>query len=233
MHRFLSIFEILLFLLTESLYGLKIENISTHFERTIDDGSSRRITSGMIYYIANQRTLIFVDKPVEQRMLISGDTLLIYYPNENQAFRFIGENPFVMPMIYPFVGIYKDDYGLSESGYKIDSSIVRTDTLIIYWNMPKVGNIMPGKVIIARTKSSTAFIEIRDKNNKLQMRTEFREYHKYAGAYFPSLVLSEQYQGKGKVTETIRLENPEFGGALPESAIDFKIPDNLKIIESR
>jgi outer membrane lipoprotein-sorting protein len=215
------------------LYGQKVNNISAKFERAIVDNSGRKITRGNIYYIAPQRIILHVEDPVKQHMLIANDTLLIYYPEENRAFRFLGENPFVMPLLYAFIGFFKEDYGLPKAGYKLDKSERKGDTLVVFWTLPKAAEDVLGKIAIGKTKETVVFIEVRDKDDHLRMRTDFKDYRKYSRGYFPSTVLSEQYFDDNRISESINFTNPEFDVELPKELIDFEIPDSLKIIETK
>jgi hypothetical protein len=68
---------------------------------------------GTLYFQAPERVLIRVSEPTLQWSEFSGHTLLIYYPAEQRAFRFISRNRLLIPFARSFLGFLRPDFGLA------------------------------------------------------------------------------------------------------------------------
>ena len=133
-----TIVLILLFALNPMAQGpQKLDTISLKFERKVVQNGSTEMVTGIAYYQAPQRVFIEVQDPVNQIMLIDGGVMLIYYPVEKKAFRIKAKGAIPMPFVQGILSVMKDDYGLTEMGYKLARHEKKGDTLYTYWDPPR------------------------------------------------------------------------------------------------
>jgi len=213
----------------DRVYGQIVKNMSVGFTRTITKEASEEAVKGYIYYQAPEKTVVKVIEPVKQWVVFEGNTMLIYYPKEQKAFRFKSENPFSLPFFQAFLGVAKDAFGLSEAGFTLFGNEMKEDTLITYWEPPKQAKKVLGNTITGLAKDRLVFMEVQDANGKRLVMTTYHNHFQHGEAFFPLEIVSVKYQENNSIIETIVYYNPHFDVAFPREVMNFKIPADTEI----
>jgi len=229
--RLLVILPILYSFSQDSVCGQTVKIITVDFTRTVIEKKSDEVVKGHIYYQAPKKIVLKVTEPVNQWMVFEGNTLFIYYPNELKAFRFISKNPFSLPFFQVFVGVVKDDFGLSEAGFSLTKSAVKGETLLTYWKPPKQAKKILGNAIVGLAKDKLVFVEMQDAKGKKLMKTSYSNHFQYGKTSFPLEITSVMYKKDSSTVEKVVFANPQFNVALPQEVVNFKIPANVEIKE--
>lgn len=219
----------------DSVYTQTVRNISVKFTQTIIKEASNEVVKGNIYYQSqpSERTILKITEPITQWMVIEEKVMLIYYPNEQKAFRFTSENPFSLPFFQAFIGVVKDDFGLSEAGFTLARSEIKKDMLLTYWEPPKQAKKVLGNTIIGLRKDKLVFVEVQDAKGRKLAKTTYHNHFQYGERFFPLEVTSVQYQKDSSIVEKVVYTNPQFNVAFPQEVVDFKVPKGIKIKEIR
>jgi outer membrane lipoprotein-sorting protein len=191
----------------------------------------REITSGSIYYQKPGGIVIKVKDPIDQWMVLEGDTMLIYYPTDSTAFRFHSDNPFSLPFFQLFVGMGNTDLGLSKAGFTLDRNEVRHDTLITYWKPPEQAGKSLGNAIVVLVENKLVFMELQNAKGKTLTNIAFNDHLQYRGTYFPLEITSVEFEDSDSTVETVVFHNPQFNVELPPEVINFKIPQGIEVEE--
>ncbi|MEM2175364.1 MAG: hypothetical protein QXI58_07070 [Candidatus Micrarchaeia archaeon] len=208
------------------------KNITAEFTRTITKKEIvEEFVKGRIYYQAPQRIILKVIKPVNQWIVLEDTIMLIYYPNEQKAFRFHSKNPFSLPFFQAFVSVVTDDFGLPKVGFSLTKSEIKGDTLLTYWEPPKQIKKILGNTIIGLTKNKLLFVEIRDTKGRKLAKTTYSNHFQYGKNFFPLEITSVVYEKDSFTIEKVVYTNPQFNVPLPKEVVNFKIPDNIEIKE--
>lgn len=231
MSRFLVVLFVLLPLCPVRVCGQTAENISVEFTRTITRNSSHETVKGYMYYQAPDKVMIKVVDPVKQWLVYQGMSMLIYYPDENRAFKFTSENPFEVPFFQAFASVVREDFGLSEAGFTLFQNEMRGDTLVTYWKPPQQTKEVLGNTITGLAKDKLVFVEVQDTKGKALITTTYRNHFKFGETFFPLEVESVRHQESDSVVEKMVYSHPQFDVALPQEVIDFKIPPDAEVRE--
>lgn len=231
MHRYLIIFYILWTLRQNSVYGQIGRTMAVEYTRAITEGRTAEVVKGKLFYQEPKRIVIKVTDPINQWMVLEDNKMLIYYPNEQKAFRFSSKPPFSLPIFQAFVGSIKNDLGLSGAGFKLVRHEVIGDTLLTYWAPPdKIKKIM-GNTTVGQIKDVFSFIEVHNAKGEKLAKTTFNNHLKYNDTYFPMEITSISYQEKDSIIEKVTYSNPQFNVPLPQNITNFTLPTNVKIKE--
>jgi hypothetical protein len=76
-------------------------------------------------------------KAKPKNFYFEGADLLIYFPQERRAFRFISRNRLMIPFAQSFIGLVREDFGLSDAGFLLRENRKRADILITIWTPPR------------------------------------------------------------------------------------------------
>ena len=205
-----------------------VKTISLEFTRSTKNRTQVDTASGEIYYDGH-KTILRISKPISQWMVLEGNKMLLYYPEEQRALEFISQNPARLPFFQGFVGAMQEDFGLSELGFKLEKSSVHEDTLFVYWSPPKNTQKYIGPTILALKDNKIVYAKIKDNGGETITMTSFRNHFKHGGTYFPLHVTSVQHTESDTIIEEIIYSNPVFDEPIPEYVANFKIPANIKI----
>ena len=210
-------------------FGQTVKTISVEFTRTVKSNNTKEEVKGSIYYDTT-RTTLEVTYPINQWMILKGNTIFIYYPDEKKAIEIISQSPATLPFFQSFVGVVKEDYGLSDFGYTLKRNEVKGDTLFAYWDPPEKVKKVLGQFILGFTEDKIVYTESRDAEGKALLKAIYQDHIKYEVTYFPLKIIIIQYINKDytKVEEVI-YKNPIFDKPLPEKVVNFKIPSYIKI----
>lgn len=91
--------------------------------------------------------------------------LLIYYPEERRAFRFISRNRLMIPFAQSFIGLVREDSGLSGAGFFLlekgengEEGEVRDE---IRYSDHRINQVLPAEVTGFRLPSDVSVEELK------------------------------------------------------------------------
>lgn len=215
------------------LFCQVIETISVEFIREYKEDKKTEIIKGIINYQAPSKTFIKVTYPINQWMILNEMEMVIYYPDEKKAFRITTNisNAFSMPFFQAFLGVIKDDFGLSELGYSMYSYKVKDSVLTSCWNPPKNLSKLLGNIILEYTENKIINVELLNPKGKILSRSSYRNHILYGATYFPLEVCTTKNFISCSSIEKIIFKNPLFNSPLPKEVIGFKIPSDISVKE--
>jgi outer membrane lipoprotein-sorting protein len=217
--------------LSARVHSHNIETITVDFTRTITKEQSDEVVSGVIYYQAPTKIFLKVKNPICQWMSLEGNTMLIYYPDEQRAFRFHSEIPFTLPFFQAFLGMDDNGWGLSKAGFRLSHNQVSGDTLITYWEPPKAAEKTMGNFIIGFEKEKLLFMKIEDAKGHIVAKTSFQNHHQYGSTYLPMKTVSVKHEKDRSYVEKVVYSDPKLNVALPPEVLTFEIPSDTDITE--
>lgn len=207
-----------------------IKTISVEFTREYSEDKTKEIIKGKIYYRAPSKTVIKVENPIYQWMILEDKEMIIYYPDDKKAFRIINSwNPFSMPFFQAFIGVVKEDYGLTELGYTLANYETNDNSLISHWNPPKNLSKFLGEFILEFKDNKIIRAELRNAKGKTLSKSLYKNHILYGATYFPLEISIIKYLKSGSTFEKIIYRNPQFNSSLPLEVVDFKIPADVKV----
>ena len=209
---------------------LTINTLSAEFERKLVTDDSKEMVKGIIYY-QPLKTVLEVNEPLHQIMTFADNIMTIYYPEEGKAFRIKAKNPIYIPFVQGFVQVMKEDYGLSQLGYKLTRHEPRGDTLYTYWSPPAKQKKHLGMFTLAIVKDKLVYAEAKTPDGKSAVRSFYRNYAELNNKLFPLEIYSEIYSKSGVSTESVIYSDVQFNLSLPERILNFAIPDSVSVKE--
>jgi outer membrane lipoprotein-sorting protein len=208
-----------------------IKTLVVDFEKSRIEGCREETAAGTIYYDASGNLTIATHSPLDQIMVLSGNELLIYYPEEKKAQRLAQTTLFPFPFFQSFLGVVKEDYGLTELGYRLISHETRGDTLVTLWQPVKQVRQKLGDLTLSHFKTRIVSVEMYAVDGSLSSRAKYEDHVKYGLWYFPLRIATERYGKTDTVYESVRYSNPQFDIPLPDSVINFNMPPGIDIQE--
>lgn len=215
------------------IYPQGIETISVHFTRILDTEGNKKFIKGNVYYQTPKKIVLNVIDPLLQWMVLDSNVLLIYYPDDRKAFQIKNENPFSLPFFEVFLGINKDDFGLSEIGYSLSNNEIKSDTLFTYWKPPEQAKNTLGEIIVGLVENKLVLIEIRNAKKKILAKSTYYNHVRYNNSFFPMEIVTVRNLKKSSIYEKVIYNNLQVNIPLPKEVLSFKIPADIEIKESQ
>ena len=223
------VYKALLFFLSISFtQGQEIETIQMQFSREVQRENNTETSQGYIYYQQN-KVIIKITEPIRQWMILEAGTMLIYYPDENEALRFNNTLQTNIPFLDFFIRIVNEDFGLSDLGYRIDKSEFINDTLFTNWIPDEKFKERMGTVSLALYDNRVVFSESKDPKGKTMIKIHFQNYMAYQSKYLPMKMTIYQYLDNGTIIENIVYSNPRINESLSREISEFEIPETVDI----
>jgi hypothetical protein len=212
-----------------------VETLSVSFTRKTVSAAGEELVRGSIYFEAPEHVVITVDSPVVQWNIFRGTDLLIYYPLERRAFRFISRNRLMIPFAQSFIGLVREDFGLSDAGFLLQEHRKKADVLITVWTPPRSLRLYIGEAWIGmqkyREKVHPLFLEFYDPKGNLLTRITYLDYREDLEPSFPGRILILQRDEEGEVREEIRYSDHLINGTLPAEVMEFRLPADVFVEE--
>ncbi len=210
-----------------------IETVEVEFEREYGSQDVREISKGRIYYQAPDNIKVRLTSPIEQYITIEGQNVLIYYPREKKAFKIVAKNPVALPFFQAFLGMTRQDYGMTNFGYSLSSHEKKGETLITYWAPPKPLSRLLGRFKLVYVSQKLVYAELEDPEGRIVCQSSYNNHICYDSTYFPLQISSKRRLGENFVFENIVYYNPRFNEEFPREVVYFKIPPDVEIEEIR
>lgn len=216
-------FFLLLFLLKND----KITVTGDFIKETKQGHGEVEVVSGKFYWTTNGLLLFSVLKPVEQIFTFHSDTLILFYPKKNLAFKIKSYNPvFTIPSYAPFM--YSGRIDLTQFGFMFVKKKKTLDTLYSYW-VPKDRGIIE-TIVVGEVSNRLISIEIKAKRNQFA-KVIYGQFIAYKNFNVPTEIYSIQSFGVDTLIEHYRYQNLQFNVQLPDSIVHFSIPEGCQIKE--
>lgn len=200
------------------------ESLIVDFVREYNNGPTKERSSGKIYYHRSGKLVINVTDPLEQIMVFSEKTLVIYYPEDKRAFQIESEMPFSLPFVSALIGSFRPNYGLDDMGYKLEHTERKGDTLISHWNPPNLVRPILGKSTLVEHKRTLIYAESRRASGEILTSAVFRDHMRKGNLILALHVETNHFHKEGVEIERLWFKNPEFNKPLPDSLMNFQIP---------
>jgi hypothetical protein len=219
---------LLFFLSISFTQGQEIEAIQMQFSREVQRENNTETSQGYIYYQQN-KVIIKITEPIRQWMILEAGTMLIYYPDENEALRFNNTLQSNIPFLDFFIRIANEDFGLSDLGYHIDRNEFINDTLFTNWIPEEKYKESMGPVCLTLYDNRVVFSESKDPKGKTVIKIHFKNYRTYQSKYLPMKMTIYQYLDNGTIIENIVYSNPRINEPLSREISEFEIPETVYI----
>lgn len=207
-----------------------IKSIISSYERKIERNDKFEITSGKIYFISPASMYIITKEPENQWMKIDSNQMVIYYPDSKKVFKINAQNNFELPFLPTFLLTLRKDYGLSELGFNVTNYGTKNDTIETYWKSKKeiAGGIQ--HAVIKTISKLIKSVEITTQDSKSYSRIVFDDYINCLNNYwFPMQFQIHKSTPRLVYHETVSLKEAQFNVTIPDSIINFKIPDDAEV----
>ena len=221
--------------MTHSITGLAlvVDNITTEFERNLRQETNEETIEGIVYYQFPEKVIASIQKPVKQLILFDNTDVIIYYPEDSIAFKFISPYPVSFSFFETFINILKEDFGVCDRGYTLKKHQTKKDTLITYWNPPQILLKTATELKLVFVKNKIINSELKNKDGEIFLEAEYKNHLNYGEYYFPREINTKLKTEQYTILEKITYKNIIFNDTLPEEIVNFKIPEGVEIEEIR
>ena len=211
-----------------TVWSQNFNSLSVEFTRTIERNNKKEVVCGKIYH-TNPKTILKVTKPITQWIIKEEKNISLYYPDEKRAIEIKSENPTFLNFFEAFLNANKEDYGLSASGYSIEKSEIKGDTLFSCWNPPENLSKSLGQFILAYKNDKIVVIKNNDVKGSYRIKVTFKNHILNGAAYYPLEITMEQYIKNKFSVEKIVFSNLEINKPFPKEISNFQIPREIKL----
>jgi hypothetical protein len=212
-----------------------VVTLSVDFTRKTILPAGEEPVSGTIHFRAPEEVTIIVDTPVLQWSRFQGADLLIYYPLERRAFRFVSRNRLMIPFAQSFVGLVREDFGLPDAGFTLRENRIQAGVLTTVWSPPRALRTYIGEARIGMRKYEREvhplFLEFYGRKENLLTRITYLEYREDLQPSFPGRILILQNGEEGEVREEIRYSGHRINESLPPEVINFHLAEDVPVEE--
>ena len=222
------------FLLCTALYAVPLKTFSLDFTRELTENNKTETTVGTLHYdVKAARVVVEVREPLKQIMIVQDKVLEIYYPVENQAFRFIAKGQIPLPFVESILQLTQAEHGLTTVGYSLDRHEIIDEMLYTYWTPPEKIKDKLGIIILGSRTGRLISAEVKTSDGKLNAKSFYRKHAKLGDSHIPMEVTSSIYGPKSEVREHERVvySNPQSNVQPPIPILRFEIPQSVKVKE--
>ena len=227
---------ILPFLLTilfcTALHAAPLKTLSLDFAQELTEGAKKETITGTLHYdVKAARVVVEVTEPLQQIMIVRDKVLEIYYPVENQAFRFIAKGRIPLPFVESIIQSTQAEYGLAAIGYSLDKHEIADDVLYTYWTPPEKAKDKLGTITLGSRDGRLISAEVKTPDDKLNAKSFYRKHVKLGDSHIPMEVASSIYGPNSEILEHERVvySNPQPNAQPPIPILQFEIPKSAKV----
>lgn len=216
------------------LCAAPLKTLCLDFTRELTEkGSTERIAGTLHYDLKSSRVVVEVTNPLKQIMIVKDKVLEIYYPDQEQAFRFISEGRIPLPFVESIIQSTQAEYGLTAIGYTLDKHDVIDKVLYTHWKPPEKAKDTLGVVILGMRDDQLISAEIKNPAGYIIGRSRYQHHKKIGINYIPMTVTSSTYGEKSEVlqSEQIVYSNPQVNSETSNPILNFTIPKSVEVKE--
>ena len=211
-----------------------LKTLSLDFTRELTENNKTETTVGTLHYdVKAARVVVEVREPLKQIMVVQDKVLEIYYPVENQAFRFTAKGRIPLPFVESIIQSTQAEHGLTATGYSLDRHAIMDNVLYTYWIPPEKAKAKLGTVILGSRDGKLISAEVKTSDSKLNAKSLYRKHTKLGDSHIPMEVISSVYGPNSEVLEYERVtySNPQPNAQPPPLILQFEIPKSVKVKE--
>ena len=223
--------SVLFLTLNSGAHAQVLQNLQTEFRRYYKERNKEEIIEGTIYCESSGKITVVVDDPIDQWMIFEKKDLLIFYPVKQRAFRLISNDPVSLPFFMLFLGVAKEDYGLTDMGYRLTGYETNADTLVAYWDPPKQVSKILGGFTLRYVSDRIVYTELKKADGTILVKSVYSNHIHHGAHYYPQEILTVRYILADSTLEKVIYNNLQFGISFPEEVLNFTIPSNLEVEE--
>ena len=226
---------LLTYLLCTALHAAPLKTLSLDFTRELTENDKKETITGTLHYdVKAARVVVEVTEPLKQIMIVQEEVLEIYYPLQNQAFRFTAKGRIPLPFVESIIQSTQAEYGLTAIGYSLDKHEIADDVLYTYWTPPEKAKDKLGAVILGSRADRLISTEVKTPDGKLNAKSYYRNHTKLGDNYIPMEVTSSLYGPESEVLEHehVVYGNPQLNPQPPPPILQFEIPVSAKVKET-
>jgi hypothetical protein len=212
-------------------YNSAISTLVIDFKRQYVQNDRKELVEGTIFYHNGVRTVVRVIAPVQQWMVLDGDTMILYYPESKTAFRITHSNPFYLPFLQTMLGAASTDFGLEKLDFRIERNENHNDTVHYYWKAPRRLKKAISAAHVTYTRGKLLNVEFLGKKGALMIATKCWNHYEWKGLNIPLELSIRINQTRAQITEEVHFGVPSINTALPGDITSFKIPFGVEIKE--
>jgi outer membrane lipoprotein-sorting protein len=212
----------------------KVETLSLEFKQVLTDNETKQITEGLIYYQAPARVFVEIRKPLKQIIDINEHVMIVYHVDRKKAFRFTSEKVIPPAFVMSLLNSMKPDYGLSEAGYKLVKHEKRAHLLRTYWLPPQPKQKLLRELILDIDGDKLVYAKMVSHDGKTVTHTDYQNHLKSEQFQLPTQIHTQtviQKESKTIHDEWIYYSHVNINGILPESVLNFNLPEDVVIKE--
>ena len=228
---FRSVALLVLVLCRAPVFCQTVETLAVEFTRKTTTRQGEELIRGTLYSQAPEEVIIKVVEPTEQWNVFQGQDLLIYYPSERKAFCFISHNRLMVPFAQSFIGLVREDFGLSDAGFLLTENRKRANVLITVWSPPRSLRSYVSEAWIGIQDVHPLFLEFYDPQGNLLTRLAYLEYREDLELSFPGRALIFQKSPDMEIRDDIRYINHRINEILPTEVTDFTLLEDVAVEE--
>ena len=221
-------------LLCTTLHAAPLKTLSLDFTRELTEHGKTETIAGTLHYdVKAARVVVEVTEPLKQIMVVQNEVLEIYYPVENQAFRFITKGRIPLPFVESIIQSTQAEHGLTAIGYSFDRHEIMDDVLYTHWTPPKKAKDKLGTIILGSWAGKLTSAEAKTPDDQLAAKSFYRKHTKFGDSHIPMEIVSSVYSPQSEVLEHehVVYSNPQLNAQPPTSILQFEIPKSAKVKE--
>ena len=225
---------LLILLLCHAVHAAPLKTLSLDFTRKLTEKGKTERTTGTLHYDAEAaRVVVQVQKPILQIIPVKDKVMEIYYPVENQAYRFIFEGRIPLPFVESIIQSTQVEYGLTALGYSLDKHEITDDVLYTYWTPPEKAKDKLGTIILGSRDGLLISTEAKTPKDHLTAKSLYGNHTKLGNSNIPMEVSYRLYNAESEVLEYERIiySNPQFNVQPPNPIFEFEIPKSVVVKE--
>ena len=212
-------------------YAHIIHNAQVEFRRNLKQKNNEEIIEGFLYYQFPNKVLASIQKPLKQWISFDNNIVIIYYPEDSIAFKFISPHPGSFSFFETFLNVMKEDFGVCDRGYALKKHQTKKDTLTTYWDPPYILSKTIGELKLVYVDNRIISSELSKKSGDILLKASYKDHINRGEYYFPREINATLFADKDTILEKITYKNLVFDSSLPEEIAKFKIPQGIEIEE--
>ena len=223
---------LLTFLLCPAPHAIPLKTLSLDYTRELTENNKTDTTAGSLHYnVKAGRVVVEVTEPLKQIMIVKNKVLEIYYPVEQQAFRYIFQGRVPLPFVESIIQSTQAEYGLTAIGYSLDRHEIADDVLYTHWTPPEKAKDTLGTVILGMRDDRLVSTEVKNTKGDTIARSRHQNHSKIGIAFIPMTVTSKTYGAKSEVLQHERIvySSPQMNAEIPSPILNFTIPESVKV----
>lgn len=217
---------------TDALNASPLKSLSLDFSRELIENDITEHTIGTLHYdVKTARVVVEVTEPLMQIMIVKGNVLEIYYPVEQQAYRFISPGRVPLPFVESIIQSTQAENGLTTMGYSLDKHEIADDMLYTYWTPPEKAKDKIGAVILGMRDDRLLSTEVKNPKGVTIAKSQYEDHSKVGINFIPMTVTSKMYGAKSEVLQHERIiySNPQVNAERRNPILNFMIPESVQV----